>query len=64
MSAGKAITFNSSAKDIIQKLKKAKAQNALPLKAAIVRVCGDCDPEAVAKLQSLARDLCQGHHPD
>jgi len=38
VSAGKAITFNSSAKDIIQKLKKAKAQNALPLKTALRKV--------------------------
>src|ERR1041384_4703686 len=30
------------------------------LKAAIVRVCGDCDPVAVAKLEELARKLCEG----
>jgi hypothetical protein len=34
------------------------------LKAAIVRVCGDCDPEAVAKLEQLARDLCSGRRDD
>ncbi len=34
------------------------------LKAAIVRVCGDCDPDAVAKLQQLARDLCSGQQHD
>ena len=34
------------------------------LKAAIVRVCGDCDPDAVAKLQQLAQELCSGQQPD
>jgi len=30
------------------------------LKIAITRVCGECDPEAVAKLHQLARRLCEG----
>jgi anti-sigma factor RsiW len=34
------------------------------LKQAIIRVCGDCEPEAVAKLEALARDLCEGHQHD
>jgi len=31
------------------------------LKIAIQRVCGECDPEAVAKLEQLAQRLCEGH---
>lgn len=37
-----------------------EAEAVRTLKIAIVRVCGDCDPEAVAKLQELARALCEG----
>jgi hypothetical protein len=31
------------------------------LKQAIARVCGECDPEAVAKLNELANRLVRGH---
>jgi anti-sigma factor RsiW len=30
------------------------------LKIAIARVCGECDPDAVAKLESLAQQLLEG----
>ena len=31
------------------------------LKLTIARVCGECDPEAVAKLELLAQRLVEGH---
>ena len=34
------------------------------LKIAIQRVGRDCDPEAVTKLEELARRLCDGTHSD
>ena len=37
-----------------------EAEAVRTLKIAIARVCGDCDPDAVAKLESLAQRLIEG----
>lgn len=42
---------------------KQEAESLLILKQAIVRVSGHADPETVAKLEALARGLCQRKEP-
>ena len=56
MDAGtqKAVTFNSSARDVVHKLKKAKAMNVLPAKATLRKVSKKDGPGYYWMLESQA----------